>query len=152
MVDSSNYWLRRRVSRRTTLRGGATVGLGAAALGLVGCGDDDAAPTGGGGKTGLLPTAGITPTIAAKQPKPGGSFSFQIGNAPPGLDPFTQTSFIGSYMNSLSYSNITGLPNGVAMRSLGGVALDTITSGTDPVPIAISPTNSGSGWRRQNGA
>ena len=105
--------MRRRVSRRTTLRGGATVGLGAAALGLVGCGDDDAAPTGGGGKTGLLPTAGITPTIAAKQPKPGGSFTFQIGSAPPGLDPFTQTSFIASYMHGLSYSKLLRYKAGV---------------------------------------
>ena len=102
MEDRSNYWLRRTISRRTTLRGGAIAGAGAASLALVGCGDDDSSS---GSKTGLLPTAAPQAT-AAKQPKPGGSLSFQISSPPPGLDPYTQTSFINAYLNGLSYSKL----------------------------------------------
>ena len=113
MEDRSNYWLKRRVSRRTAIKGSAVAGVGAAALSLVGCGDDDDGGAPAGGEKGLLPTAGITPTVVARQPKPGGSFSFQIGNNPPSLDPFTATSFICSYMNSLSYSKLLRFKAGV---------------------------------------
>ncbi|MCC7365192.1 MAG: hypothetical protein IT303_12560 [Dehalococcoidia bacterium] len=45
MANEDNYWLRRATSGRFTRRrfvgGAAASGLGAAALGLVGCGDDD---------------------------------------------------------------------------------------------------------------
>jgi len=45
MSDVDNYWNRRattqRLSRRRLLGGAALTGVGAAALGLVGCGDDD---------------------------------------------------------------------------------------------------------------
>jgi len=42
MANPDNYWFRRsRMSRRRMMGGTATAGLGAAALGLVGCGDDD---------------------------------------------------------------------------------------------------------------
>jgi uncharacterized repeat protein (TIGR01451 family) len=44
-------------------------------------------------------------------------------------------------LNSLSYTNVTGLPGGIAMRSFGGYSLDTISGGAQPVPV--SPTNSG---------
>ncbi|MBI5947851.1 MAG: ABC transporter substrate-binding protein [Chloroflexi bacterium] len=102
MDERTNYWLRRKVSRRTALQGTAIAGVGAASIALVGCGDDDD-DTGGG--QGLLPTAAASPT-AAKQPKPGGSFSFQISSPPPSLDPYTQTSFVNAYMNGLSYSKL----------------------------------------------
>jgi peptide/nickel transport system substrate-binding protein len=102
MEDRSNYWLRRKVSRRTTLRGAAVAGVGAGALALVGCGDDDnssATPKG------LLPTA--APAVATtKTPKPGGSFSFGMPNIPPTLDPYTVTSFQTAYLNGLSYSKL----------------------------------------------
>jgi ABC-type transport system substrate-binding protein len=102
MEDRSNYWLRRRISRRTALRGSALGLTGAASLALVGCGDDD---DDDGNGPGLINTPQATPT-AAKQPKPGGSFSFQIGNPPPSLDPYTQTSFLCGYMNGLSLSKL----------------------------------------------
>ena len=104
MEDRSNYWLRRRINRRTALRSGALGVTGAASLALVGCGDDDDDDdTGNGG--GLLPTAAATPT-AAKQAKAGGAFAFQISSPPPSLDPYTQTSFVNAYMNGLSYSKL----------------------------------------------
>ncbi len=106
MEDRSNYWLRRKLSRRTALRGGALAGVGAASIAIVGCGDDDDDDDGGDSNGGgLLPTAAASPT-AAKQPKPGGSFSFQMPAIPPSLDPYTQTSFQNAYVNGLSYSKL----------------------------------------------
>jgi peptide/nickel transport system substrate-binding protein len=102
MEGRTNYWLRHRLSRRATLRAGALAGTGAAGLALVGCGDDDDS---GGSNKGLLPTAAASPT-AAKQPKPGGSFSFQTNAIPPSLDPYTQTSYQNAYVNGLSYSKL----------------------------------------------
>ncbi len=106
MEEHTNYWLRKKLSRRTTLRGGAIAGVGAASFALIGCGDDDdngsktAAPT-----KGLEATAQVSPT-SAKQPKAGGSFSFQMPAVPPSLDPYTQTSFQNAYVNGLSYSKL----------------------------------------------
>ncbi|WBL35240.1 ABC transporter substrate-binding protein [Tepidiforma flava] len=42
----------------------------------------------------------------AKQPKPGGSLTFQISSQPPSLDPYTQTSFVAAYNHGLSYSKL----------------------------------------------
>ncbi len=119
MEENSNYWLRRKLNRRDTLRGSALVGVGAASLALVGCGDDDddddvvgATPTTGAGTT---PTtgAGASPTTATKQPKPGGAFSFQMPAIPPSLDPYTQTSYQNAYVNGLSYSKLLRFAAGV---------------------------------------
>lgn len=113
MEDKSNYWLRRKISRRTTLRGSALAGVGAAGLALVGCGDDDddttspTSPPSGG------TTTAASPTTAAKTPKPGGAFSFQISSPPPSLDPYTQTSFVNAYMNGLSFSKLFRFKAGV---------------------------------------
>lgn len=114
MKDRTNYWLRRQVSRRTALKGTAIAGAGAATFALVGCGDDDDDDDNGGngGGGGLLPTAQATPTVG-DQPVPGGSFSFQISSPPPSLDPYTQTSFVNSYMNGLSYSKLARFAAGV---------------------------------------
>jgi peptide/nickel transport system substrate-binding protein len=112
MTDRTNYWLRRRITRRTALKGTAVAGAGAATMAIVGCGDDDDDDKGNGGGGGLLPTAQATPT-AAKQPVPGGSFSFQISSPPPSLDPYTQTSFVNAYMNGLSYSKLLRFKAGV---------------------------------------
>lgn len=47
-------------------------------------------------------------------------------------------------LNTLSYTGITGLPGGVAMRSFGGFSLDTIASGPSAsASLPLSPTNSG---------
>lgn len=105
MSENTNYWLRRRITRRTTLRGAGLAGLGAASLAVVGCGDDDSASKATGTTVGLLPTVGASPT-AAKQPKPGGSFTFQMPGMPPSLDPYTQTSYQNAYVNGLSYSKL----------------------------------------------
>ena len=46
-------------------------------------------------------------------------------------------------LNSLSYSGITGLPGGVALRSFDSFSLDTITSSGSGSKLPCSPTNTG---------
>ncbi len=58
-----NYWLRRGVTRRRFLGGAAATGVGAAALGLVGCGDDDDTPK--STATAAATTAGATGSATA---------------------------------------------------------------------------------------
>ena len=72
MSKEDNYWLRRstegRVSRRRFVGGAAVAGVGAASLGLVGCGDDDdtaASPSAPTTASGTTPAAGASPTAAA---------------------------------------------------------------------------------------
>ncbi len=85
MANPDNYWFRRsRMTRRRLIGGTATAGLGAAALGLVGCGDDD--DDSGGGTTTTpaatsgsgSPTAAASPSAAAKQK--GGTAHFISAN------------------------------------------------------------------------
>ncbi len=116
MDGEQNYWLRARLSRRAALRTGAA-GAGATALFLAACGGSNNNKSGGGNNGGaaqpakgntpiaLLPTAQVG-TATAKQAQPGGSLSFQISSPPPSLDPYTQTSYINSYMNGLTYSKL----------------------------------------------
>jgi len=89
MSEDSNYWLRRvqagRLTRRRFVGGAATAGVGAAAFGLVGCGDDDttaktptaAATTAAAGGS---PTAAASPTAAVAQPTKGGTARFTSAN------------------------------------------------------------------------
>ena len=89
MNNRDNYWLRRaessRLSRRRFVGGAAVAGVGAASLGLVGCGDDDdvAEPTKASGTTG----PGATSAAPTETPKRGGSFT-TAGTGPfAGADP-----------------------------------------------------------------
>ena len=73
MSEESNYWLRlqkSRVGRRRFLGGAATAGVGAAAFGLVGCGDDDDGGTTATGTTASGTTAApaASRSVAVKLP------------------------------------------------------------------------------------
>ncbi len=66
MPDLDNYWFRKsRMTRRRLIGGTATAGLGAAALGLVGCGDDDDDDSGGSPTAAPTTASGGSPTAAA---------------------------------------------------------------------------------------
>ena len=84
MRDSDNYWLRRmaagKVSRRRFVGGAATMGVGAAGLGLVGCGDDDddTTATASAAATTAAATAAGTPVVAKQK---GGVAHFSSANA-----------------------------------------------------------------------
>lgn len=81
MDNRDNYWYRRLANRGVTRRrfigGAATTGVGAAALGLVGCGDDDDDGGSGGGTT---PGTSASPTAAVAQPIKGGIARFTSAN------------------------------------------------------------------------
>lgn len=90
MTSQDNYWIRRLqsggVSRRRFVGGAAMAGVGAASLGLVGCGDDDSTstPTAAAGKT---TTTGASPTAKAETPKKGGSYTAAFVGPFAGADP-----------------------------------------------------------------
>jgi peptide/nickel transport system substrate-binding protein len=112
MYGPQNSWLRKRASRRATLRAGA-LGAGGAGLFLLACGGDkDSGSTTTTGESRGLVTA-TAQAATTKQPKPGGSISFQISAPPPSLDPYTQTSFLNSYVNGLTYSKLYRFKAGV---------------------------------------
>src|SRR5215213_3537809 len=79
MNNLDNYWYRRLANRGVTRRrfigGAAVTGVGALALGTVGCGDDDEDDAGG------TPSGGTSPTTAAAaQPLKGGIGRFTSAN------------------------------------------------------------------------
>ena len=94
MSNQDSYWTRRMQSgsltRRRFVGGAAVAGVGAAGLGLVGCGDDDstsnstatAAPSGG-----ASPAGGASPTAAAAAPTKGGIDVTQSAMAYASVDP-----------------------------------------------------------------
>ncbi len=69
MTEEKNYWMRRvqsgQLSRRRFVGGAAAAGVGAAAFGLVGCGDDDDGGTTATGTTASGTTAAASATTAA---------------------------------------------------------------------------------------
>ena len=87
MSNENNYWLKRldsgRVTRRRFVGGAAVAGVGAASLGVVGCGDDDStskttATTAAGGTTPGA-SAAASPTSAAAVPIEGGVLVRTLG-------------------------------------------------------------------------
>lgn len=123
MADNGKHWLRRRVSRRATLRTGA-LGVGSAGLFLLACGgDDDDSGSAPAGTTRDLITA-TAQAATTKQPRAGGSLSFQISAPPPSLDPYTQTSFLNSYMNGLTYSKLFRFKAGVPEVAPGDISME----------------------------
>jgi len=94
MAKEDNYWLRRTTSGRLTRRrfvgGAAIAGVGAASLGLVGCGDDDSTSTPTKAATsGTTPGASSTASASASASasattaagKPGGVYRTSSSNA-----------------------------------------------------------------------
>ena len=80
----SNYWTRRRVSRRSMLRGAAVGAAGISGAVLIGCGDDDEDPTATaepGGST-STPAAGDPTEAPTEIPAPGADPSAGILLAP----------------------------------------------------------------------
>jgi peptide/nickel transport system substrate-binding protein len=74
MYGKNNEWLRNPRTRRSFLGGASAAGLGVAAFGLVGCGDDDDDDGSGAGDT-ATPGSGTTPeptATSADAPKTGG--------------------------------------------------------------------------------
>ncbi|MCE7926892.1 MAG: ABC transporter substrate-binding protein [Chloroflexi bacterium CFX7] len=93
--EEKSYWERtamRSLGRRRLLGGAALAGAGAAAFGLVGCGDDDDDNGGNGG--GDTPVPGATGTTAPQAtptmaPKKGGAFTVGGTGTIGGVAPFS---------------------------------------------------------------
>ena len=100
MGDRSEYWDRwstQRSNRRRVLAGAAGGGLGVAALGLVGCGDDDSPTSKGGGAS--------SPASGGTSPSGGAAIAPQIPTDLKALKALTldqmRTLFSGSRFKSL---------------------------------------------------
>jgi ABC-type transport system substrate-binding protein len=91
-LDSeTNYWLRRartgRFTRRSFIGGAAATGVGAASLGLVGCGSDNNSNSKTPGSSATVPAGGSATAAASETPKPGGSYTPAFTGPFAGVDP-----------------------------------------------------------------
>ena len=103
-MPQENYWLRRaqngRVTRRRFVGGAAVAGVGAASLGLVGCGDDDDS----GGKVSADATSTPAPSVEATlTPKKGGIWNSGATGTVSGFSPFSNN-YNGVFANARVYS------------------------------------------------
>lgn len=107
MTSQDSYWIRRlqsgRVSRRRFVGGAALAGVGAASLGLVGCGDDDSSS---GGQATPRATASGSATVAAAKPKTGGTLTVPSMTDPATFDPFTNLSYNSQEFAGSIYSRL----------------------------------------------
>jgi ABC-type transport system substrate-binding protein len=91
MIETT-YWTKRRIGRRSVLRGAGVGAAGLAGAALVGCGDDD---DGGAEGTAGDPTAAATNTVVASATadssgaQRGGELKVVFAADPTGLDPST---------------------------------------------------------------
>ena len=103
-MDRQNYWKGRsdgRITRRASLASLGAVGLGGAALGLVGCGDDDAglpSPTGSSNQ--------VSPTVVEAKPQSGGRANISQAADPPSLDVNRSVSYSIATPTSFSMSRL----------------------------------------------
>ena len=140
MTQNGSVWSYRGVSRRATLRGGALLGgAGLSAAFLAACGGDsnEGGSTTTGGAAGTLVTA-TAQAASTKQPKPGGALSSQLPSPPPTLDPYTQTSFINSYVNGLTYSRLYRTNTGVPETAPGDLTM--VPDLAQALPEQVDPT------------
>jgi peptide/nickel transport system substrate-binding protein len=118
---SDAYWTdlarRRRLSRRSLIRGGGAAGAGLIGAALIGCGGDDdetATPTatseggggGGGGGTGTPEATATATEMAANEPQRGGIYHDYGVVDPTSLDPYANLSYTVKIPASLVYSRL----------------------------------------------
>ena len=102
MEQHSNYWTRRRVGRRSMLRGAGLAGVGLAGAALIGCGGDDdggeADPGGGGTTATTAPTtaSGGGPVPADQVRLKPGIYDYMPGPSPAEADPATNAKYGGA--------------------------------------------------------
>ncbi len=115
----SGYWARlkaRRTSRRAALRAAGGLGLGAAAVGLVGCGGSD---DGSGDAGGDLV---YRPRDTSKSARAGGVFLDSVVNDASGFDPYLRAEISVGMVANRTYSRLLQFTPGV----LGGTPAESI--------------------------
>src|SRR5262245_20432233 len=116
-----SYWTRKATNRRTMLRGAAAAGIGAASVGLVGCGNDD-----GDGSSSATTNA---PKLDSSKGKPGGTSRFLMAAAPASPNPVS-----GSQPTTIK---LAGLVNsGLLQYAAGQVGREA--TGKDVLPDVAS--------------
>jgi peptide/nickel transport system substrate-binding protein len=110
-MTTRGYWNKfeqGRVSRRRFLSASATTGVGLAAAGLIGCGEEEAPGSGSAGtpvpSTATAPAGGSTP--AASDIKRGGIFKTFTAADPPSIDLYTTPSFAARQFSAFTYSRL----------------------------------------------
>ncbi|MEE8421552.1 MAG: ABC transporter substrate-binding protein [Dehalococcoidia bacterium] len=101
MVTETNFWTKRRISRRAALRGAGLGVAGLAGAALIGCGgddDDDVPAAAQATAAAAATTAAAQATAAAATETPslikrGGVQEYQMGGDPPSTDPFGNLSY-----------------------------------------------------------
>jgi len=99
----ASYWIgaiQNRISRRRVLASSGGLGLGAAAISLIGCGSTQGGkqgPTGG-------PDLAIKPIDTTKQAKPGGTWVLPHPEDPPNLDPLSTQLYRANFQGYFVYS------------------------------------------------
>src|SRR5258708_5466164 len=108
-MSSENYW-RRRMGRRGFLGAASAATAGLAAVGLVGCGDDDS----GGGATATKPAAGASAAAPGSATAPavrkGGTVRY-VDVDPNAWDIFANTQVTGWTLSSLVRDNLISFKN-----------------------------------------
>jgi peptide/nickel transport system substrate-binding protein len=122
-MAESNYWQRltqSRLSRRRALAGAATVGAGAAMLGVVGCGGDD------GDGNGTARTD--RPQDTTSQARAGGEYRIIQTQDPTNFDPNRSTSFTAQGVAAHYYSRLLKFETGPDIVPLSKVTGDAAES------------------------
>ncbi len=129
MDEGSNYWQRTaqlRLSRRRALAGAATVGIGAAALGVVGCG-------GGSSNNNSSSSSSSGSNASEGTPKPGGTYTVGLTGTFAGIDPHSSVyggaGFVPLVYNYLLRTHILAPQEGVIydLAQSHEVAADKVT-------------------------
>ena len=139
-MKNDNYWTRQRYGRRRFIGTAATAGVGAAALGLVGCGDDDddtsgtaTAPAGGS------PTAAASgsPTTAAGTKTKGGINVVQSSMAYDSIDPHRTVTSPGVQVLTRAMSKLLYFTNPNTGEVAGDIAEKWETPDSQTVNLTI---------------
>jgi peptide/nickel transport system substrate-binding protein len=125
-MSETNYWSKltqSRLTRRRALAGAATLGAGAAAIGVVGCGGGD---DGGGG--GEQPATSTKPQDTTSTAKAGGVYRIIQSADPVNLDPNRSTSFTAQEIGARVYSRMLKFQTGPDLAPLSKVTGDAAES------------------------